>query len=334
MLRLEPAVGTRLADITDCRVHVGGSEANVASHLARWQATGTSATASRLITVLPESPLGERALAYYRAAGVDVSEVIRGPGRMGLYFTEPGAGPRATRVLYDRAGSAFAQLDPEAIDWPVVLADATGLHLSGITPALGAGPLEATRRALDTAAALGIPVSFDLNYRAALWSPREAAETITPMLENLDLLIAPSTQVAEILGVPVGPMSPDPRAEALLSQARLTAERYGPQRIALTLRDGRDADRGGFSAVLYDAASDRFTIGPRHETSFADRVGGGDAFAAGLLFASAQGQGDDDALAFASAAAALAHTVIGDAGRIELDEVEHVAAGSDGRIQR
>ncbi len=324
LLRLGARPGRRLADSGTLDVQVGGSEANVAVHLARW---GWS---TRLVTRLPDGPLGDAAAQALRGAPIDLTSTERTPGRMGLYFLEPGAGPRPARVIYDRAGSPFARLDADALDWPSILDGATHLHLSGITPALGTGPARAVGHALDAARERDIRTSFDLNHRPALWPAEDAGRAIGPLLDRVDLLIAPSAQLASVLGVATG----DGSEPAIARQAREVCRRFGSERLAVTLRHGTSADRGGFRAALYDTEGDALAVSPRIEVPFIDRVGAGDAFAAGLLFALGRGDARDLALSFATAAGALAHTLAGDAPALTVREIESLAAGRDGRIRR
>lgn len=323
MLRLSARPGERLASATRVDLYAGGSEANVAAHLARW------GWHSKLVTALPEGSLGDRASAQLAAAGIDLAFVARRPGRMGIYWSEAGAGPRPPRVIYDRQRSAFASAQAGDYDWPRILDGAGRLHLSGITPALGDGPSRSLSAALTEAARCGIAVSFDLNYRSALWSAEQARGALRPLLEGLDLLIAPADTLGPILGLD----DPGSRSEdALLALGRALRRELGVQRAALTLRDGRSADRGGFGAALDDGTE--LIVGPRHEVPLIDRIGAGDAFTAGLLFAEAAGHEPRSALAFATAAGALAHTVVGDAGVVGREEVTALAAGADARIRR
>lgn len=324
MLRLASGRGQRLEAATRVDVFAGGSEANVAANVARW------GWPSRLVSVLPCGALGDRAAAELASAGIDLRDVEREAGRMGLYWSEAGTGPRPPRILYDRADSAFATFDPAGFDWPCILSGAGCLHLSGITPALGDGPRRATRDAMAEAARQGIPVSFDLNHRAALWSAAEAGAAIRPLLPTLDLLIAAADTLGPVLGI----ADPGGRSdEALRAMTTAVRRELGPRRIALTLRDGTDADRGGFRGVLDDGAGP-LRIGRRLEVPLGGRIGAGDAFAAGLLFADARGLDGGSALDFATAAGALAHTVAADAGPIRVAEIESLAAGQDARIQR
>src|SRR5439155_11058 len=200
-----------------------------------------------------------------------------GGERLGIYFVEPGADLRAMRVVYDRAGSALARIEPRSIDWPRVLAGADWFHASGITPALGDGPAAALAGAIACARAQGIQVSFDLNYREALWRDRDPRPLVEPLARQATVLIANPTAVRAMLGIEADDTSlatPEPAREL----AKRLAERCGVKRVALTRREILGPRRHGWSAVLYDAETGSFAQSRRHCVDVVDRVGGGDSF--------------------------------------------------------
>lgn len=328
LLRLAAPGAERLLQSPRLAACFGGAEANVASALAR---LGHDA---RLVSRLPDGPLGDAALRALRAAGVDVRGVARGnDDRMGLYFTEDGAGARPGTVRYDRAGSAFARLDPATIDWPAALDGARWLHLTGITPALGAGPRAAVAAALAAAAGAGVTASLDLNYRAALWSPEEARAALVPLLDDVDVLIAGAADLEHALGVALPPGG----AHDLDVYRRVCCElaaRHGLALVALTLRESVSASRNGWRGALYETATDTFIASPRRELELVDRIGGGDAFAAGLIHARLAGRSPVEVLDLALAAGTLQQTVPGDFAAFSRDEVERLAAGGDPRLRR
>jgi 2-dehydro-3-deoxygluconokinase len=317
LLRLSPPGAERFFQSNQLRTWFGGSEANVAAGIAHLG--GRSA----FVTRLPGNAVGDAALAAVRAEGVDVSGVLRGGERMGIYFVEPGADLRPMRVVYDRAGSAFSRLDPAELDWPSLLAGEAWLHLSGITPALGDGPARAALGAAEAARSLGMKVSVDLNYRPALWGGRDPREVVPALVRGCDLLIGNPGAAAAMLGVEQEPGGGDPHDPAFVRRAaeRIAGE-LGCAAVAVTLRDVVSAGEHRWGAALWDGramhASRRYTV------RVADRVGGGDAFAAGLIHALRDGRDEHAALEFAAAAGALKLTIPGDFNRVSADEVNRV----------
>jgi 2-dehydro-3-deoxygluconokinase len=303
----------------------GGGEATVAVGLAQFGLD------SQFVTRLPENAIGDAALRALRSEGVGVAHVQRGGERMGIYFTETGAGQRPSSVVYDRKHSALSQIEPAAIRWPEVLEGAAWFHLTGITPALGPGPAACTRAALVAAREAGVTVSFDINYRSRLWTEAEAQRALRPLMQYVDVLIANEEHTRTVLGVPIAGTEPEAYAVAA---ARVAAE-HGCRHVALTLRESISASENGWSALLYHVSSKRLVQGPRYVLNLVDRIGGGDSFAAGLIFALLDGRPLEKALAFAVAAGALKQTVPGDFNRVSVAEVERLAAGDQsGRVRR
>jgi 2-dehydro-3-deoxygluconokinase len=324
LLRLSPPGAERLFQSPTLRVWFGGSEANVAAGLTR---LGTPA---EHVTRLPTTALGDAALAALRADGVGVGRVLRGCERLGLYFVEGGAELRPLTVVYDRAGSAFAELVPEALDWDEILRGAAGFHVSGITPALGPGPCRAVLAALAAAARLDVPVSLDLNYRPALWQGRDPRPVLRPVAERARLLVGNPGAIAAMLGVETEGAAPEP-PDALRATAVRVHERFGCARVAITQRETHSASEHGWQAHLWEAAApDALLPGGRYRTRVVDRVGGGDAFVAGLLHALLGGAEPARAVRFATAAGALKLTIPGDVNRVGADEVERLLAAGGG----
>jgi 2-dehydro-3-deoxygluconokinase len=308
MLRLSPPGEERLFQSPQLRADFGGCEANVAVGLAH---LGVHA---EYITRLPDTPIGHAALHALEAEGVGTGGIVLGGERMGIYFVEPGADMRTSRVVYDRAGSAFAGIAPGMVDWARALAGASWLHGSGITPALGEGPRMALAAAIEAARASGARISLDLNYRPALWQGRDPRPVIAPLVQGTDLLIGNRDAVRAMLGVEAPDDSLAPRL----------AERFGCRRVALTRREVLAANEHGWSAALYDAASRAAWSSRRYQVRVVDRVGGGDSFAAGLIAALAADQEPADAVQFAAAAGALKLTVSGDWNRATREEIDQL----------
>ena len=317
MMRLSPPGDERLLQSPTLQVTFGGSEANAAASLAHF------GLASSYVTRLPANPVGDAALRALRAEGVDVGHVLRGGARLGLYFFERGADVRPLQVVYDRAGSAFSQLDPAEIDWTAALRGADWFHVSGITPALGDGPACATREALAAARAAGVPTSFDLNHRPAVWAGRDPVPVIRPLVEGCDLLVGNPGAAQAMLGIATEGRMPEP-PEALHATARRLARELGCGRVALTQREVLSASEHGWRAFLYESTSDVLHASRRHQVRVVDRVGGGDSFVAGLLFALLDGRAPAAALEFATAASAFKLTVPGDFNRASVADVERL----------
>ncbi len=335
LLRLSAPGHERLLQTPRLDAHFGGAEANVAVGLAHW------GHESSFVSHISPGPLGDAALMALRAEGIDTQAVARGGARLGLYFAESGAGPRASQVIYDRAGAAIVEVAEEAV--ANALEGASWLHVTGITAALGPRPLSTLRRGLAAARRAGIITSLDVNYRAALWAPTEAQRTLRPLLRDVDVLIAGASDMAVALGfsVPSATAISDAEGHAavLAALTPITAE-LGPKRVAVTFRDGRSASENGLRAALFDAdggptGDSRLVVGPRHVVPMIDRIGAGDAFAAGLIHGFLERWPADRVLAFATAAGALKHTIPGDWNRVTEAEVERVASGDDdGRVRR
>ncbi|HEY1587490.1 MAG TPA: sugar kinase, partial [Polyangia bacterium] len=332
LLRLSAPDHERLLQSPHLGANFGGGEANVAVSLAHF------GLESRFVTRLPDNAIGDAAVRALRAEGVGVDGIVRGGERVGIYFAERGASQRASMVVYDRAHSSASELSSSSIRWPELLAGAAAFHTTGITPALGRGPAECTRSALAAAREAGASVSVDLNFRRKLWRQADAQAVMRPLMRYVNLIIANEEDLQTVLGVPISQSDPtrgrlDVEAYGAAA-ARVVAE-YGVQRIAITLRESISASENGWSALLYDAATKSVYRGPRYLVRIVDRIGGGDSFAAGLIFALAEGRSPEHALRFAVAASALKQTIPGDFNRVSVAEVQRLAAGDEsGRVQR
>jgi 2-dehydro-3-deoxygluconokinase len=273
-----------------------------------------------------------------RAEGVDVGSVQRGGERIGIYFVETGASQRPSSVVYDRAHSALSELEAEGIPWNDVLSGASWFHTSGITPALGKGAAASTKAALATARKSGARVSFDINFRRKLGSEEEAARLLRPLMQYVQVLIANEHHLTSILGIPrehVDDANSRRQGDVLRTMAERVVAEHGVEQVAITQRENLSASANGWSAVLYDAASKTLHRGPRYLVQLVDRIGGGDAFAAGLIFAQMAGRSAEQALRFAIAAGALKLTVVGDFNRVSAEEVDRLVAGEEGgRVSR
>ena len=309
-------------------VHFGGAEANVAVSLALF---GHDAA---MVSTVPAGPLGAAAAGELRRHGVDARHVGCGTGRMGLYFLINGAIHRPSEVLYDRAGSAFALADPQRYAWDGLLAGAQWLHLSGVTPALGAAAAAATQQAAEAATRLGVRVSFDGNYRSKLWEAWDGqpAQRLRSLLAHCELLFASDRDIGVILGDVAQPADPIERFAAAAARAFAAFPRL--QMMASTLRTQRNVDHHALSAVLVDRTGVVHRTPEYEVTPIVDRIGTGDAFAAGVLHGLINGQGAAQALHFGLGAACLKHSIPGDFNRIGIGDVEAFVADQGFHVRR
>jgi 2-dehydro-3-deoxygluconokinase len=332
MLRLSPPGFERLLQSPMLVATFGGGEANVAVSLAHF------GLESVYITCFPKHQIGDAAVRALRAEGVRTDLIVRGGSRVGVYYTETGASQRASTVIYDRARSAIAEMAPDAVDWAAAMNGAAWFHVTGITPALGSNGTEATRRAIAAARAAGARVSVDLNYRKKLWTEAQAREVMSPMMRDVDVVIANEEDLQSVLGVEV-PGTDVTSGRLNLEGFRQAAERvtrdFGPQTVAITLRESLSASDNGWSAVLWEASSNTLHRSQRYDVRLVDRIGGGDSFAGGLIYGLVTGRAPQDALRFAVAASALKQTIPGDFNRVTVEEIDQLAAGdASGRVRR
>jgi len=305
LLRLTPNDGELLLQSPGLTARPGGAEANVAVSLARFGAPAA------LATVLPDNALGHAARDEVRKHGVDTAGVKFRPGRMGLYFLTPGAVRRPSEVLYDRAGSAFVQHVEDAMDWAKLLDGVAWLHLSGVTPATGPTGSAAALAAIAAATAAGVKVSFDGNFRGKLWAEwaGDPPRVLGQMLAGSSLAFADDRDFALVLGRSFDDADPALRRRAA---ARAAFETWPSlERICCTLRVNDSVQDQTLSAVMITRDGEHHAA-PIALTGVIDRVGGGDAFASGVLFGVWSGWSNDEALAFGLAAAGLKHSVPGD----------------------
>ncbi len=330
MVRLSPPPGVRLKHAQIFDVHFGGAEANVAVSLAQ---LGEKAC---FVSAFPDNDLGDQAIGVLNRYGVDTQFVIRKGARIGIYYLEHGHGVRPSKVVYDRAHSAVSSIGPDDMDWDRVLDGARWFHWTGITPALSDSLLAALRDGLNTAKKMGVTVSADLNFRKKLWTEEKARSVLTDLMPFVDILIGNEEDPVKVFGI-------EPRGTDVVkgeldvkgyeSLTRTLGDRFGFDKVAITLRESISASENFWSACLFNGKE--FLLGPRHHVPVVDRVGTGDAFAAGLIYSLLQGKKDREALTFGIAAACLKHSIQGDFNIVTVEEVERLAAGEKtGRVQR
>ncbi len=332
MLRLSPPGFERFFQSPVLGATFGGGEANVAVSLAHFGLD------SCFVTRLPANAVGDAAVRAVRAEGVRTDFIQRGGRRVGIYFAESGASQRASTVIYDRAQSSISELQPGTIDWARVFEGAAWFHVTGITPALGPTAAACTREAVAAAKAAGARVSVDLNYRKKLWTEADAQATMRPLMASVDLVVANEEDMQSVLGLHV-PDTDVTSGQLNLAGYRQVAERLtselGPAMVAITLRESLSASDNGWSAALWDARAGAFHHSQRYAVRLVDRIGGGDSFAAGLIYGLLSGRPPEAALRFAVAASALKQTIPGDFNRVSVAEVDALAKGdTSGRVQR
>ncbi len=324
LLRLSPNGFKRFRQTDRFETWFGGAEANVAAALAQW------GMQSAFVSKMPDHEIGQGAIDSLRKFGVDPSQIVRGGDRIGIYFCEKGASQRPSKVIYDRKHSAFATAARGDFDWNCILDGADWFHITGITPALGGEIPDICRDALEICRERKIKVSCDLNYRSTLWSREQARKILTPFMSCISVCIANEGSVEDVFGITGEGSSPEERA---LNSACKLHEIFGFEKIAYTMRESVSASENGWAALLYDGSSG--FISRRYCLNIVDRIGGGDAFAAGVIFGLMTGWDAQHTVEFAAAAGALKHSVEGDVLVAGLGEVEALANGdSSGRVRR
>lgn len=318
LLRLQPFGYKRFSQADSYEATYGGAEANVAAALA---AMGENAA---VVTKLPLNEIGQNAIDALRKVGVDTSLIVRGGERTGLYYCEKGASQRPSKVVYDRAGSAISLARRNEFDWKKIFDGANWFHFTGITPALSDELAEICLDAAKNAKKLGLTVSCDPNYRAKLWSKDKASRVLMNLMPFVDVCITNVPQVSDVFGT---------TADNERELADKLIAKFGFKTVAFTRRESFSASDNGYSGALYTA--DGFAESRTYSMRIVDRVGGGDAFAAGLIYAITHGYDLQKAVDFAVAAAVLKHSIEGDVAYITVDEIEQLAGGDGtGRVQR
>ncbi|NLF01149.1 MAG: sugar kinase [Anaerolineales bacterium] len=334
MMRLSPPGFMRFGQARSFDLVYGGGEANVAASLANY------GVPVEFVTRLPNNDLGDACIQFLRQYGIGLSHVVRGGERLGIYFLEFGAAQRGSKVIYDRANSSLATIQPGMVDWRQVFADADWFHWTGITPAISPGAADVCMEAIQTAKEMGLTVSCDLNYRKKLWRwGKTAGEVMPDLVRHCDVAVGNEEDADKVFGIQA--------PETDVTAGKVEAERYrfvcealtgrfpNLRRIAITLRGSLSASHNTWSGVLWDAGV--FHTAPTYDiTQIVDRVGGGDSFVAGLIYGLRRyGADSQRALNFAVAASCLKHTILGDINLATVVEVEQLMGGDvSGRVSR
>ena len=330
MLRLSPYGFERLLQSDRFVATYAGSEASVAVSLARF------GVAASYVSKIPEHAIGQAAVNSLRAFGVDTTKIVRGGERVGIYYLEKGASQRGSVCIYDRAYSAIAMASKEDFDWDNIFEGADWFHFTGITPALGKNVVEMCVEACKAAKARGVKISCDLNYRGKLWTRAEAREAMTELCKYVDVCISNEEDAKDVFGIEAedtdiygGKLN----HEGYKSVAKQLADKFGFEKVAITLRTSISASDNDWAGMLYDG--ENYCFSKTYHLRIVDRVGGGDSFGGGLIYALLSGKSTQEAIEFAVAASALKHSIEGDYNRVGVAEVEKLAGGDgSGRVQR
>ena len=332
MLRLSPPGNDLLFQRPQLEATFGGAESNVAVSLANY------GEEVEFVTALPSNAIANAAIRELRGIGVGVSHIMRSGSRVGIYYAEPGASMRPSKVIYDRAHSSISEVSANSFDWKNIFGGVTWFHTTGITPAIAEGTAEAALEAVKTARASGVKVSCDLNYRKNLWKwGKNPEEVMTEMAGFVDVLIANEEDCQKCLGIKldVDVTKGKLDAEQYRDLARRVMERFpNISHLAVSLRESVSADWNNWSVVM--ATKDGFYSSKKYEIrDIVDRIGGGDAFGSGLIWGLNNLGGPQETVEFAAAASALKHTVYGDYNRVSIDDVKALTAGdASGRVRR
>ena len=330
MLRLAPNGFYRFFQNDQFQATFGGGEANVAVSLANF---GEEVS---FVTKLPAHAIGQAAVNSLRGFGVGTDDIVRGGERVGIYYLEKGASQRGSVCIYDRANSAIQLARPEDFDWDRIFEGADWFHFTGITPALGENLVAICAEACAAAKARGVKISCDLNYRGKLWTREQARRAMTELCKYVDVCISNEEDAKDVFGIEAegsdiygGRLNKD----GYKSVSRQLTEKFGFEKVAITLRTSISASDNDWAGMLYDGGECYFS--KEYHLHIVDRVGGGDSFGAGLIYALRHGRDSQAAIEFAAAASALKHSVEGDFNRVSVAEVEKLAGGDgSGRVQR
>ena len=332
MIRLSPPHFERFEQANSLDLRVGGGELNVAVGVSRLGLRST------WVSRLPKNPLGKLMDNRARQAGVDTSNLVwSADGRMGLYFLEFGAAPRASSVVYDRAQSAISLVKPGEINWEKVFEGAKWFHTSGITPALSDSAAAVTLEALKAAKRAGATVSYDLNYRGKLWTPDKAQAIQEPMMEYVDVLMTTEEDTKVVFKITASGDADDKSFAQVSSEtykdvARRLQEKFKFKAVAITLRENPLVWRNTWTAVAY--ADGRYFDDVKYELEIVDRLGGGDSFSAGFIYGCLTKKSYADAVRYGNAFSALKHSIPGDFNWATLQEVENLLKGASLRVAR
>ena len=329
MLRLSPPGYERFTHTDTLELTFGGAEANVAVALSNFEVE------TSFVTKLPDNELGQAAVNSLRRYGVGVSDIVRGGDRTGVYFVEKGASQRPSKVIYDRKNSAIALSDKSEFDWNRIFDGAGWFHITGITPALGDNVTEAAIEACEEAKKRGVTISFDLNYRKNLWSMEKASVVLKKLAGYADMFFCGYDDPAAMFGIKSEYDHAEPTDEDFCSLGRQLNEKFGMTSVVFSLRESFTASNNEFAAKLFYAKSGECYTSRNYHLHIVDRIGGGDALDAGMIYAKLRRMSCQESIEFGAASAAFKHSVEGDMASASVPEIENlVKTGGSGRVQR
>ncbi|MDQ0360549.1 sugar kinase [Breznakia pachnodae] len=330
MLRLAPEGYLKFLQADHYEATFGGGEANVAVSLANY------GIESVFVSKLPKHELGQCALNNLRRYGVDTSNIVRGGERIGIYYLEKGASQRASKVIYDRAHSAIAEATISDFDWDSIFNEVDWFHFTGITPALSCELADICEIACKKAKEKGIKISCDLNYRKKLWSKEEANKTMSKLCQYVDVCIANEEDAADVFGIHAdytNVTSGEIHHESYIDVAKQLHNQFSFSGVAITLRESISASDNNWSAILFDGRKAYHS--KQYKLRIVDRVGGGDSFGAGLIYALLNKFDAQETIEYAVAASALKHSIEGDFNHVSIEEISQLVKGDgSGRVQR
>ena len=330
MLRLNPEGYLRFEQADKFMATFGGGEANVAVSLANF---GMDAS---FCSKLPTHAIGNMAVRALRAEGVATADIVRGGERVGIYYIEKGASQRPSKVIYDRKYSAIGMASRDDFDWDKILCGTIWFHFTGITPALGDNVAEICLDAVKACRAKGIKISCDLNFRKNLWTSEKAGKVMGELMQDVNVCIANEEDADKVFGIKPDHNDVDSgklNREGYIDVAKKLSERFGCEKVAITLRESISANDNNWAAMLYDGEKAYFS--KKYAVHIVYRVGGGDSFGAGLIYSLLSGYDMQDTIEFAVAASCLKHSIEYDFNRVSVDEVKAlVKGGGSGRVQR
>ena len=332
MLRLEPNGYLRFVQSDYLEATFGGAEANVAVSLSNF---GVDAD---FVSKLPSHEIGQSGINSLRKFGVGTSHVVRGGERVGIYYCEKGASQRPSKVIYDRANSSIANAKRGDFNWDEIFKGADWFHFTGITPALSPELTEICIEACKKAKEKGLTISTDLNYRKKIWSREAANKAMSGICKYVDVCIANEEDAKDVFGIEAENTNIESgqlNFDGYVSVASQLAKRFDFKYVAITLRESISANDNNWSALLFNGTNEKSFFSKKYAVRIVDRVGGGDSFGGGLIYALLNKYNEQDAIEFAVAASCLKHSIEGDYNMVSVDEVNSLAKGSgSGRVQR
>ena len=320
----------RLIQARDLDITYTGAEANVLGSLSNF------GLKTRFVCRIPENDVGEASIRFLRSLNIDADYIVRGGSRLGALYMEKGASQRPSKVIYDRMNSGICEAKPEDFDFESIFADASWFHFTGITPALSDNLADVVEKACIEAKKAGCTISCDLNYRKNLWTTEKAKSVMEPLMKYVDVLIANEEDVEKVLGIKAKDTDVEKATlshEGYVEVAKQLTEKYNFKAVATTLRESINASINNWSALLY--TDNQTYISKKYQINIVNRVGGGDSFSAGIIYAMQNGYDPQKAVEFATAASCLKHTIEYDYNMVTVKEVETLMNGSgNGRVQR